>query len=68
MTDPTWDIERVTALRARMSDADIEALHAREKSNPNSLTADEMGVLFIVTRERIRELEAMARDSSNEND
>ena len=68
MTNPLWDIERVVALRDNMNDADIEALRTREKSDPKSLTVDEMGVLYIVARERIRELEAIARGSNNEND
>jgi len=44
-----------------MSDADIAALSARSETSLNSLTLDEVGVLFLVTRERIRAIEAKAR-------
>ena len=33
-----------------MSDADIAALRARSENDPNALTLDEVGVLFLVTR------------------
>jgi len=43
-----------------MSDADVEALKARSEADPDSLSMDELGVLFLVTRERIRAIEARA--------
>jgi DNA-directed RNA polymerase sigma subunit (sigma70/sigma32) len=52
-----WDMSRVEELRASMSDAEIAALKAKGKSKAGSLTIDEVGVLFLITRERIRELE-----------
>ena len=65
MTDHNWDMARVEKLRATMTDADVETLRAREKTDPRSLTIDEVGVLFLITRERIRKLEAKARDPSD---
>jgi DNA-directed RNA polymerase sigma subunit (sigma70/sigma32) len=44
-----------------MTDAEIEALRARALIDPQSLTLDESGVLFLVTREQIRAIEAKAR-------
>ena len=43
-----------------MSDAEIEVLRQRYESDPNSLSMDEVGVLYIVTRERIRSFERKA--------
>jgi len=58
---PGWDRRRSEQLRATLSDADIEALAKRAKSNPKSISLDELGVLFLVTRDRIRAIEAKAR-------
>ena len=49
-----------------MSDADIEALTARSEADPDSLSMDELGVLFLVTRERIRAIEARATGKSGD--
>ena len=57
----TWDRVRLEKLRATMIHADIDALHARSKTDLTSLTLDEVGVLFLVTRDRIRLIEATAR-------
>jgi DNA-directed RNA polymerase sigma subunit (sigma70/sigma32) len=56
-----WDRARLEKLRAAMSDPEIDALRARSETALNSLTLGEVGVLFIVTRERIRTIEAKAR-------
>ncbi len=56
------DRQRWEHLRATLSDAEIEALAEREKSDPHSLTPDEVGVLFLVTRDRLRKFERKARD------
>ena len=56
-----WDRARAEKLRAAMSSAEIDALRARSEVDLNSLTLDEVGVLFLVTRERIRTIEARAR-------
>ena len=59
---PQWDQQRSEQLRASLSEAEIEALAKRVKSDPSSLTLDEVGVLFLVTRDRIRAIEEKARD------
>lgn len=56
-----WDTVRLERLRAGMTSAEIEALRARSESDPSSLTLDEVGVLFLETRARIRTIEAKAR-------
>jgi DNA-directed RNA polymerase sigma subunit (sigma70/sigma32) len=61
-----WDMGRVEQLRASMSDAEIAALKAKGKSKAGSLTIDEVGVLFLVTRERIRELERLAGEKGGD--
>jgi DNA-directed RNA polymerase sigma subunit (sigma70/sigma32) len=56
-----WDRQRSEQLRATLSEAEIDALTKRAESNPESLTLDEVGVLFLVTRDRIRAIEEKAR-------
>jgi DNA-directed RNA polymerase sigma subunit (sigma70/sigma32) len=58
---PGWDRQRAEQLRATLSDAEIQALVKRAESDPTSLTLDEVGVLFLVTRDRIRAIEERAR-------
>jgi DNA-directed RNA polymerase sigma subunit (sigma70/sigma32) len=58
---PTWDRVRIEKLRAKMTDAEIDALRARSATDLNSLTLDEVGVLFLVTRDRLRLIEATAQ-------
>lgn len=58
---PEWDRQRSEQLRSTLSDAEINALVERAKSDPKSLTLDEVGVLFLVTRDRIRVIERNAR-------
>jgi DNA-directed RNA polymerase sigma subunit (sigma70/sigma32) len=58
---PEWDRRRSEQLRARLSDTDIEAIAKRAKSDPKSISLDELGVLFLVSRDRIRAIEARAR-------
>jgi DNA-directed RNA polymerase sigma subunit (sigma70/sigma32) len=52
-----WGRGRSEELRATLSDTEIEELAKRAKSDPKSLSLDELGVLFLVTRERIRATE-----------
>jgi DNA-directed RNA polymerase sigma subunit (sigma70/sigma32) len=59
---PGWDRQRSEQLRATLSDTEIQALAKRAESDPTSLTLDEVGVLFLVTRDRIRAIEGRARD------
>lgn len=63
MTDDrsTLDYDRLGKLRDAMSQSEIEALQARFKSDPHSLSLDEAGVLLLITREKIRGFEALAR-------
>lgn len=55
-----WDRRRSEQLRATLSEAEIEALAKRGKADPRALTLDELGVLFLVTKDRIRALGAKA--------
>jgi DNA-directed RNA polymerase sigma subunit (sigma70/sigma32) len=55
----TWDMRRIEQLRASLTDAELVALKSKGQSNPASLSLDEVGVLFLVTRERIREIERL---------
>jgi DNA-directed RNA polymerase sigma subunit (sigma70/sigma32) len=55
----TWDLRRIEQLRASLTDAELVALKSKGQSNPASLSLDEVGVLFLVTRERIREIERL---------
>ncbi len=68
MDGRTWDLVRVAEIRAGMKDAEIEALRERSQISPESLTLDEVGVLFLVARERIRELEANAKRADSGED
>ena len=63
-----WDRERSEELRATMSAADINALMQRSQRDPTSLSIDEVGVLFLVTRERIRAIEAQLNNDSGSDD
>lgn len=46
------EAQRFQKLRDAMNADDIEALRARFEQDPSSLSADEVGVLYIVTRKR----------------
>ena len=56
-----WDRERSERLRSKLTDADLDDLKRRAEADPASLSLDEVGVLFLVTRDRIREIERKAR-------
>jgi len=56
-----WDRARLETLRAAMTSTQIDALQARSKTDLDSLTVDEVGVLFLETRDRIRAIEAKAK-------
>jgi DNA-directed RNA polymerase sigma subunit (sigma70/sigma32) len=60
-TGQEWDRARLEKLLAAMTMEEIDALHVRSKTEPKSLTLDEVGMLFLLTRDRIRALEAGAR-------
>ena len=55
------DKERLSKLLEEMSPADRERLEARAKAGSKGLTLDEVGILFLITRERIRAIEKKAR-------
>ena len=59
MADDDWKVQ-AQKRRAAMSDAEIKALRQRHENDPSSLSMDEVGVLYIVTRERIRDYERKA--------
>jgi DNA-directed RNA polymerase sigma subunit (sigma70/sigma32) len=44
-----------------MSPADRESLEARTKAGSRDLTLDEVSILFLITREKIRAVEKTAR-------
>jgi DNA-directed RNA polymerase sigma subunit (sigma70/sigma32) len=49
------DKERLTKILDGMSREEREHLEARSKSGSRSLTLDEVGILFLMAREKIRE-------------
>ena len=55
------DKERLSRLLEEMSPADRERLEARAKAGSKDLTLDEVGILFLITREKIRAIEKKAR-------
>ena len=61
MTDG-WklDRQRLEKVLEVMSKAEREKLQARSKSGLKSLTLDEIGLLFLMTREKIRAIERQA--------
>jgi DNA-directed RNA polymerase sigma subunit (sigma70/sigma32) len=62
MTDTDGlDWAKLERLRQEMTAADIEALRVRFDRDPNSLSPDEVAVLHLVTREKIRAFEAKAQ-------
>jgi hypothetical protein len=63
-----WDRERSEKLRATMSEADIDALMRGSQRDPASLSIDEVGVLFLVTRDRILAIEAPLKNDSGTDD
>jgi DNA-directed RNA polymerase sigma subunit (sigma70/sigma32) len=56
-----WDRARLEKIKETMSDAELAALKSRSETDPNSLTLDEVGLVFLITRDRIRTIEAEAR-------
>ena len=56
------DKKRLAELLEAMSQADRERLEARAKAGPKTLTMDEVGILFLMTREKIRAIEKKSRD------
>jgi len=44
-----------------MTHAEIEALFERSKTDLDSLSIDEVGALFLITRDRIRLIEARVK-------
>jgi DNA-directed RNA polymerase sigma subunit (sigma70/sigma32) len=63
-----WDRARLEKLRATMTRAEIDALRARSNADLNSLSLDEVGILFLDTRDRIRAIEAKARGTRGGDD
>jgi DNA-directed RNA polymerase sigma subunit (sigma70/sigma32) len=57
-----FDEERLSKLLEGMSQADRERLEARSMADSKSITLDEVGILFLITREKIRAFEKRARD------
>ena len=56
------DKERLAKLLEGMSQADRERLEAQAKAGAKALTMDEVGILFLMTREKIRAIEKKAGD------
>ena len=57
-----WNLKHSEDLRASMTKAELASLFRRSKSDPDSLSMDEVGVLFLVTRDRIRVIEELLND------
>jgi DNA-directed RNA polymerase sigma subunit (sigma70/sigma32) len=55
-----WDMRRAEQLRSAMTVDEIRSLKAKGETNPASLSLDEVGVLFLLARDRIREIERLA--------
>jgi DNA-directed RNA polymerase sigma subunit (sigma70/sigma32) len=55
------DSERLRQLRQSMTVEDIAALRRRFDRDPNGLSKDEVAVLYLVTREKIRAFERKAQ-------
>ena len=58
---PEQDRKRLEQLRSTLCDAEIEALAKRAKADSKSLTLDEVGILFLVTKDRVRATERNIR-------
>ena len=56
-----FDEERLSKLLEGMSQVERERLEARSKADSKYLTLDEVGILFLMTREKIRAFEKKAR-------
>jgi DNA-directed RNA polymerase sigma subunit (sigma70/sigma32) len=58
MTDG-WKLDRQRLAKALqdMSEQQRKQLQARSRTGPKSLTLDEIGMLFLMTRDKIREIE-----------
>lgn len=61
-----WDRARLEKIKETMSDAELAALKSRSETDPNSLTLDEVGLVFLITRDRIRTIEAEARKNRDD--
>jgi hypothetical protein len=62
MTDESkTDADRLKKLRDAMSQEQLEALRVRFETNPDSVSVDEVRILYMVTREKIQVFEAKAR-------
>lgn len=60
-SDERLDSERLRQLRQSMTAEEIAALRRRFDRNPNGLSKDEVAVLYLVTKEKIRDFEAKAQ-------
>jgi DNA-directed RNA polymerase sigma subunit (sigma70/sigma32) len=60
-TDEPLDSERRRQLRQSMTAQELEALRLRFDREPNALSPDEVAVLYLSTKDRIRALEAKAQ-------
>jgi len=62
MTDAgrKFDEARLSKLREPMSDAELNSLDARYKADRNSLSEDEVGILYVWTREKMQDFEKWA--------
>jgi DNA-directed RNA polymerase sigma subunit (sigma70/sigma32) len=53
--------DRLRELRDEMSQEQLEGLRVRFETNPDSVSVDEVRILYMVTREKIQVFEAKAR-------
>jgi DNA-directed RNA polymerase sigma subunit (sigma70/sigma32) len=61
-----WHRARLEKIKETMSDAELAALKSRSETDPDSLTLDEVGLVFLITRDRIRTIEAEARKNRDD--
>ena len=66
MSDSEIDSARLKRLRDSITEAEIESLKVRFDSQPDSLSRDEIAMLYLVTRERIAVFESKARKRNEE--
>ena len=60
-SDEPLDSERLKQLRESMTAEEIAALRRRFDRDPNGLSKDEVAVLYLVTKEKIRAFEVKAQ-------
>jgi DNA-directed RNA polymerase sigma subunit (sigma70/sigma32) len=63
-----FDVARLSKLREALTDAELKSIEVRFKADRKSLSEDEVGILYVWTREKIREFEAWAAQRRGDED